>query len=165
MSVQSDTTVGCTVGRDDLEQFGFPLTLKAVLGSIMYAGHYTLVVTDRTTFVGLVNIAYKDIYVTKYELDVLEGYLPAPQFCDFGFKLDPLAHNLYHNLGVPYPLEIRFGPTTVEPPRAGVTLLHGETFLWYRNYLMPGTSKLHDPTRRLTLRESIQRIDPPADET
>jgi len=164
--VQSENTLGCTGGHEDLGRFGLPHTLKAVLGSIMHAGHYMLVTTDRSTYVGLVNLAYKDIYVTKHELDVLEGYVPVPEFCEFGFKKDPSAHSLYHSLGFDYPLQIQFGPTVPQPLPSGATLL-SEPFLWYRNYLMPGTGKLRGPTRRLTLRETRQRPvfpAPPADE-
>ena len=96
--VQVEDTVGCTGGRDDLLRFGLSLTLKAVLGSALHASQYKLVMTDRTYFVGLVNIAYKDMYVTKHVLDVLEGYAlsPIPQFCEFGFKLDPVPPPVYY---------------------------------------------------------------------
>lgn len=160
--VQSEDTVGCTGGRDDLLRFGLSLTVKAVLGSAVHASHYKLVMTDRTYFVGLVNIKYKDIYVTKHELDVLEGYVPIPQFCEFGFRLEALPPPVYHNLGLPYPLVIRFGNTFQEPLPVGATDLGDEPFLWYRNWLMPGTGKLKGPTRRVTLRETLQRpVFPP----
>ena len=160
--VQAEDTVGCTGGREDLVRFGLPLTLKAVLQSAVHASQYKLVRTDRTYFVGLVNIKYKDVYVTKHELDVLEGYTPIPQFCEFGFKLDPVPPPVYYSLGLSYPLEIRFGASFQEPLPIGATDLGSESFLWYRNFLMPGTGKYRAPTRRMTLREGLQRpVFPP----
>ena len=89
--VQADDTVGCTGGRDNLLRFGLALTLKTVLQSVEHASQYRLVRTDRTYFVGLVNIKYKDIYVTKHELDVLEGL---HQFLNFASSVLNLALSL-----------------------------------------------------------------------
>ena len=91
------------------------------------------------------------------------GYTPIPQFCEFGFKLSPEPPPVYYELGLPYPLEIRFGSSFQEPLPIGATDLGSESFQWYRNFLMPGTGKYRAPTRRMTWREGLQRpVFPPS---
>jgi hypothetical protein len=160
---ESPTTQGCTGGREDLVLCGLPNVLLVVSTSLLN-GHHVLMTTDRTSYFGLVNIRYKDIYVTADELDVLEGYVPNPHFCPFGFKLDHVDGTQYIELGFEYPKRVRFIMGMVDPLRPGVAVPDSQDCLWYRNYPMPGTVLLQEPDWcRLTTREWQRREVPPID--
>jgi hypothetical protein len=160
---ESPVTHGRTGGREDLILFGLPNVLLVVSTSLLN-GHHVLMQTDRTSFFGLVNIRYKDIYVTEDELDVLEGYVPIPDFCPFGFKLDHVDSSQYLEIGYEFPKRVRFLPGRVDPLPAGVSLSDDQECRWYRNYPMPGTVLVQEPDWcRLTTTEWQRRELPAVD--
>jgi hypothetical protein len=160
---ESPVTHGHAGGRDDLLLLGLPNELLVVSTSLLN-GQHALLITDRTSYFGLVNLRYKDIYVTEDELDVLEGYVPIPQFCPFGFKLDHVDGSKYMELGYEFPKPVRFRLERVDPLPPGVSVPERQECLWYRNYPMPGTVLVQEPEWcRLTTREWYRRELPPID--
>jgi len=160
---ESHVTQGHTGGREALVLLGLPTELL-VVGTSVLTGRHALLVTDRTSFVGMVNIRYKDIYVTEDELDVLEGYIPIPQFCPFGFKLDHVDGLQYVELGWEFPKRLRFKFDLLDPLSPGLSVPASQECLWYRNYPMPGTVLVQNPAWcRLTTKEWQRRELPPID--
>lgn len=160
---ENPATHGLAGGRDDLSLFGLPNELLVVSTSLLN-GYHALLITDRTSYFGLVNLRYKDIYVTEDELDVLEGYVPIPQFCPFGFKLDHVDGNNYTELGLEFPKRVRYSLDIVDPLPPGVSVPESQDCVWYRNYPMPGTVLAQEPDWcRLTTREWYRRELPPMD--
>lgn len=161
---ESPLTQGHTGGRDDLLLYGLPNGLL-VVGTSVLDGSHALLLTDRTSFIGLVNIRYKDIYVTEDELDVLEGYVPIPPFCSFGFKLDHVDGSQYSERGWEFPKRLRFrSAALVDPLSPGLSLSTSQDCLWYRNYPMPGTVIMQHPAGfRLTTKEWQNSQLPPID--
>lgn len=131
---------GTTGGRAALEEVGLPMTLQAIDFSILL-NQLDLVSTDRTSPIGQVTIRYRDVYVTVDELQVLEEYTPntpIPAFCPFGFRIDDTKCDMYREMGLAYPLSIRFsdGKPMESPLPTGATLLEEvESFYWYRNFV------------------------------